>query len=37
MSNDNHRKDNMEALQEMVKACMSIITKQAIKFELNVS
>jgi hypothetical protein len=27
----------MEALRGMIKACMSIITKQALRYELGVS
>jgi len=31
------RKDNIEALWEMVKACIPTITKQTLKYELSVS
>jgi len=31
------RKNSMGALQGMIKSCMPIITKQALRFELEVS
>jgi hypothetical protein len=37
MSSDNHRKDSIGALHEMVKARIPTITKQALRYELGFS
>jgi len=37
MPSDDFRKDNIGALQEMVKARIPIITKQALRYEFGFS
>ena len=37
LCSDDIRKDSIGALREMVKACIPIITKQSLKYELGVS
>jgi hypothetical protein len=37
LSSDDLHKDSVGALQVIVKACMSTITKQAFRYELGIS